>query len=146
MAYRGKGNEVLVVECKSYLDSSGVERSVFDGANKKAEKRYKLFRESTLRGVVLRRLERQLVSGGFCPPKPKIRLSLAAGKIRKDEEWLKSHFERKGWVLFGPEYIRTELKRLRDSGYENNVAAVVAKMLLREGKPVRVAVGIDADV
>ena len=107
----------------------------------KAEKRYELFREPTLRGVVLRRLERQLVSGGFCASKQKIRLCLAAGKVRKDEEWLKSLFEKKGWLFFGPEYIRTELRRLRDSGYENNVAAVVAKMLLREGKPVRVALG-----
>jgi hypothetical protein len=102
VAYRGNGNEVLVVECKSYLDSSGVERGAFDGTNKKAEKRYKLFCESTLRGLVLRRLERQLVSGGFCAPKPKIRLALAAGKIRKDEEWLKSHFEKTAGRYLAP--------------------------------------------
>ena len=33
VAYRGKGNEVLAVECKSFLDSPGVECSAFDGSN-----------------------------------------------------------------------------------------------------------------
>lgn len=96
VAYRGKGNEFLVIECKSYLDSLGVECGAFDGTNKEAEKRYKLFCEPTLRRIVLRRLERQLVSGGFCASKPKIRLCLAAGNVRKDEEWLKLHFKKNG--------------------------------------------------
>jgi hypothetical protein len=146
VAYRGKGNEVLAVECKSFLDSPGVECGAFDGSNKDAEKRYKLFCESTLRQVVFQRLKQQLVSGGFCAANPAIHLCLAAGKIRGDENWLQSHFEKKGWLLFGPEYIRAELRKLRDSGYENNVAAVVTKMLLREGKANRVATGVDADV
>jgi hypothetical protein len=46
----------------------------------------------------------------------------------------------------GPEYIRTELKKLRDAGYENNVAAVVAKMLLRGGESPPPVAGVDADV
>lgn len=146
VAYRGKGNEVRVIECKSFLDSSGVECGAFDGSNKEAEKRYKLFSESTLRRVVFQRLKQQLVSGGFCAVNPTIRLCLAAGKVRGDESWLQSHFEKKGWLLFGPEYIRGELRKLRDSGYENNVAAVVTKMLLRDGKAIRVAAGVDADV
>jgi hypothetical protein len=47
----------------------------------------------------------------------------------------------------GPEEIRDALKTLRDSGYENNVAAVVAKLLLREGKRVKSPQpGVDAEV
>jgi hypothetical protein len=131
VAYRGRDNEIRIVECKSFLDSPGVEVGAFDGSSKEAEKRYKLFCEDTLRKVVFRRLEAQLVSNGFCAKKPKIKLCLAAGKIRGDETALQSHFERKGWLLFGPSYIRQELVKLRDSGYENNVAAVVTKLLLR---------------
>jgi hypothetical protein len=131
VAYRGKDNEIRVVECKSFLDSPGVECGAFDGSNKEAEKRYKLFCEDTLRQVVFRRLEQQLVSGGFCAKNPTITLCLAAGKIRGNESVLKSHFEKKGWLLLGPSYIQQELTKLRDSGYENNVATVVTKLLLR---------------
>lgn len=131
VAYRGHDNELRVVECKSFLDSPGVECGAFDGSNKEAEKRYKLFCEDTLRRVVFKRLEEQLVSAGFCAAKPTIRLCLAAGKIRGDEKQLKAHFEKKGWILLGPDYIRQELTKLRDSGYENNVATVVTKLLLR---------------
>lgn len=146
VAYRGSDNELKVVECKSFLDSPGVECGAFNGSNKDAEKRYKLFCENKLRKVVFHRLEQQLVSGGFCAKNPKIQLCLAAGKIRGDETWLQSHFEKKGWLLLGPKYIRTELEKLRDSGYENNVAAVVTKLLLRQAKSDRVEAGVDAAV
>lgn len=131
VAYRGKDNELRVVECKSFLDSPGVECGAFDGSNKEAEKRYKLFCEDTLRRVVLGRLKTQLVSTGFCASNPRITLCLAAGKIRGSEITLQEHFKKKGWVLYGPGYIREELTKLQDSGYENNVATVVAKLLLR---------------
>ena len=77
---------------------------------------------------MLRRLEKQLVDDGFCPPGPSVKLCLAAGKIRGDEAWLKNYFDNKGWVLWGPAYIREELRALRDAGYENTVAAVVTKL------------------
>lgn len=132
VAYSGARNELRAVECKSFLDSPGVECRAFDGTNAAAQARYKLFCEATLRRVVLKRLERQLASAGFCRPKPTIRLCLAAGKVRGDEGWLQDHFDKKGWLLMGPSYIREQLKTLRDSGYENSVAAVVAKLLLRD--------------
>jgi Holliday junction resolvase len=146
VAYRGKDNEVRVIECKSFLDSPGVDPGAFDGSRKKAEKQYKLFVEETLRKVVFARLKNQLVSGGFCAADPTIRLCLAAGKIRGAENWLEVHFKKKGWLLFGPDYIRQELKKLRESGYENSVAAVVTKLLMRDGKSARIKTGVDADV
>jgi hypothetical protein len=132
VGYSGRDNELRVVECKSYLDSPGVELGAFNGSNKAAEARYKLFSEETLRRVVLGRLETQMVEAGFCPEHPKIQLCLAAGKIRGDQKWLESHFEKQGWRLLGPDYIRQELKKLRDVGYENSVAAIVSKLLLRD--------------
>ena len=147
VAYRGRDNELRIVECKSFLDSSGVECAAFNGTNPAAAKRYKLFCDTTLRRVVLRRLERQLVSAGFCAKKPSMKLCLAAGKIRGDEGWLRTHFDRRGWILLGPELIREELRMLRDSGYENSVAAVVTKLLLRDGKRTNAPKpGVDAVV
>jgi hypothetical protein len=134
VAYRGRDNELRVVECKSFLDSPGVECGAFNGTSPAAAKRYKLFCDVTLRRVVLGRLERQLVSAGFCAQSPTVKLCLAAGKIRGNETWLPAHFEEPGWILFGPEIIREELRTLRDARYENSVAAVVTKLLLRDGR------------
>jgi hypothetical protein len=146
VAYGGKANELLVVECKSFLDSPGVECGAFDGSNPAASKRYKLFCDETLRRVVLRRLRRQLTAGGFCARRPRIQLCLAAGKIRGDESWLSAYFQKNGWKLWGPGFIRAELKALRETGYENSVAAVVAKLLLREGRPLKQRPAVEADV
>jgi hypothetical protein len=131
VAYSGRDNELRVVECKSFLDSLGVQCAAFDGSNDAAAKRYKLFCDSTLRRVVLGRLKQQLVAAGFCAKDPTVQLCLAAGKIKGDEEWLRAHFEKQGWILLGPDAISQELRALRNVGYENSVAAVVAKLLLR---------------
>lgn len=145
VAYKGKGNEIRVVECKSFLDSPGVECTAFDGSNKGAEKRYKLFCEETLRNVVFGRLRQQLVAAGFCAVNPSIQLCLAAGKIRGNEDWLRSHFQERGWLLLGPAYIREELRKLRDAGYENSVAAIVTKLLTRNAMPAVTQAGLDAE-
>jgi len=137
VGYRGSTNEILVVECKSFLDSPGVECGGFDGTNAKAAKRYKLFCNARLRRVVLRRLQRQLLAGGFCAKRPSMKLCLAAGKIRGDETWLRTYFKKNGWTLWGPEFIRSELRTLCDAGYENSVAAIVTKLLLRDAKRVK---------
>lgn len=134
VAYSGRDNELRVVECKSFLDSPGVECGAFDGTKPAKQKRYKLFCDEALRRVVLRRLRRQMVKAGFCTRRPKVRLCLAAGRIRGDEHGLRSHFERKGWVLYGPQYIRDELKKLSKAGYENSVAAIVTKILMPSTK------------
>lgn len=131
VGYKGVSNELLIVECKSYLDSYGVRASAFDGTDAKGAKRYKLFVEKKLRDVVFSRLIAQLVGRGFCAPKPVVRLCLAAGKIYGDENNLIQHFKKNKWMLWTPSYLRDELAALRDSGYENSTAAVVVKLLLR---------------
>jgi hypothetical protein len=145
VAYRPRDNELRVVECKSYLDSPGVDPLVFTGKRPAGEGRYKLFCDETLRTVVLSALEKQLVKAGSCLSNPKVVLALAAGRIAGDEKKLDSTFKQRGWELMGPAEIRGELEALRDSGYENSVAAVVAKLLLR-GKVVAKTPAIDAEV
>jgi hypothetical protein len=131
VAYRGRSNELLVVECKSFLDSLGVQVATFQRGNPEDAKRYKLFFDNTLRRVVLQRLRRQLVEAGFCHPRPKLKLCLAAGKVHGSEARLQSYFKKRGWLLLGPSVIRTKLSALREGGYEDSVASVVAKLLLR---------------
>lgn len=134
VAYRGKDNHILVVECKSFLDSAGVDPRAFDGTRQKAEGRYKLFCDTALRDVVLSRLKTELVLAGFCRPNPKITLCLAAGNVHGEVDGLRELFKERDWKLIGPDEIRKELAALADTGYENSVASVVAKLLLRRTK------------
>ncbi len=56
VAYNSAANEVIAVECKSYLDSVGVRMAHFTGQRDRFAARFKLFNEPETRKVVLRRL------------------------------------------------------------------------------------------
>jgi hypothetical protein len=133
VAYRGSDNVLQVVECKSYLDSIGVRASAFDGSSPKHAKRYKLFNEPELRRVVLSRLCAQFSESGACRTEPGVRLALACGKIRNesDREAIRTHFERNEWDLWDEPWLRERLRRMARQGYENQVSAVVAKLIQR---------------
>jgi hypothetical protein len=91
IAYKGVSKELLVIECKSYLDSPGVKA---DGLKKgKYQERYKLFNEENLRQVVFKRLLAQLVESGLCPEDTSVKLCLACGKVasEKDRKELTDH-------------------------------------------------------
>lgn len=133
VAYKGATNELLAVECKSFLDSRGV---VFQSGLLQPPSLYKLFSESKLRDVVLSRLEHQLVESGSLHSDPNIRLALATGKIAKatDRVAMKAWFDSNGWVLFDDHWVQMKLQNLQDSRYENDVAFVAAKLALRSPK------------
>ncbi len=131
VAYSGGRNELLVVECKSFLDSRGVYMTSSDGLNVNEDSRYKLFCDGTLRRVILSRLEKQLPDEGFCPPQTKATLCLAAGKIYGDPLTLRAIFEKNQWMLFDTAWLTERLQRLAQESYDNSVASVVAKLLLR---------------
>src|SRR5436190_21893483 len=117
VAYSGRENELLVVECKSYLDSAGVRAASFDGPKAAKETRYKLFSDELLRRVVLSRLETQLVEQGFCPAGTKARLCLAAGNIHGDPVPLRAIFDAKGWKLFERSWFISVLEALEPDSY-----------------------------
>ena len=132
VAYHPGDNVLRIVECKSFLDSLGVGAKWLDGANELAAGRYKLFSDANLRKVVLARLTAQFVEAGMCLPKPKIKLCLACGKIRDSaRKALAEHFGVNGWELFDEEWLRDRLRNTAKGKYENQVSAVVAKLLLR---------------
>jgi len=131
VAYSGSRNELLVVECKSYLDSAGVRATSF-GSKAAEETRFKLFTDETLRGVVLSRLEAELAEQKFCPGGVRAKLALAAGNIYGNPAALHEVFAANGWKLFDREWLITGLRALAAESYENSVASVVAKLLLRD--------------
>jgi hypothetical protein len=130
VAYKGGTNEVLAVECKSFLDSRGV---MFRNGKFETEKQYKLFSDETLRSVVLKRLAQQLKKSGACSALPKPTLCLAIGKMASvtDKSELERHFADRRWKLFDPEWVFRHLKNASEQGYENDVAFIVSKLLLR---------------
>jgi len=131
VAYQGSTNQVLAVECKSYFDSAGVQ---FRNGNFEPPKLYKLFTDGVLREIVLRRLATQLVASGACGAAPRVTLCLAAGKIHRntDESGMKQHFESNGWKLFKVDWLQEQLQLASQSGYENDIAFIVSKILLRK--------------
>ncbi|HZY17021.1 MAG TPA: hypothetical protein VFE82_00990 [Ramlibacter sp.] len=133
LAYRGDTNEVLVVECKSYLDSAGVSyKSLCEDG--KGAGRYKLFTEPGLRQVVFGRIKRQLVAAGAVRPAASITLCLAAGNIRseRDRSKIAAVFKKRGWMLFDHSWMVDRLQEASRGGYEDNVATAVAKLLLKD--------------
>jgi hypothetical protein len=133
VAYSGRDNLLRVIECKSYLDSRGVALRAFDGRDDKFAERFKLFADDQLRSVVFQRLRRQFAESGACCPNAEVKLCLACGRIATDTDriGLHKHFSEKGWELWDEPWLRARLKRMSDQGYENQVSAVVAKLLLR---------------
>jgi hypothetical protein len=133
VAYKAGTNELRLVECKSFLDSSGVSVAAFDGSNERFAKRFKLFNDDDLRRTVQRRLVRQLTVVGACAPRPRVTWCLAAGKIasERSREALGCLFAARGWLLMDEEWIATRLRAMAAGAYENDVATMVAKLLLR---------------
>jgi hypothetical protein len=132
IAYSGKRNELLVVECKSLLDSPGNRFEDIAGGGRYTS-RYKLFNDPQLRKTVINRLKTQLVEQGHCADAPKAYLCLATGKFASaaDREKTKELFDKNGWKLFDDQWIVQNLEQFAELGYENDVAIVVAKLLLR---------------
>ena len=133
VAYCGRDNALRVVECKSYLDSRGVALRAFDGNDERFAERFKLFGNERLRSVVFGRLCKQFVNSGACRSDPSVKLCLACGRIASnaDREGLHKHFAEKGWELWDEPWLRNRLQVMSQRGYENQVSAVVAKLLLR---------------
>jgi hypothetical protein len=136
VGYRGRDNVLQVVECKSYLDSRGVTAAALNASAATADSRFKLFVDDTLRSVVLNRLRVDLASNGACAPDAKVQLGLACGRIatEKDRAELKALFAQNGWQLFDDKWLRDQLHAMAKSGYQNEVSAVVAKLLVRDAK------------
>jgi len=133
VAYDAPANLIHVVECKSYFDNPGIGvRWLKDDVPASRAGFLKLFRDDELRAVVFKRLAQQLVDEKRCRPNPKLRLALVCGHTKKSaRDELKKHFDAKGWDLYDEEWLRSKLRKMAEGGYENQVSAVVAKILLR---------------
>jgi hypothetical protein len=136
VAHKPAHEEVLIVECKSYLGSPGVRFKSITRQDHSWSKNFKLFNQPRLRNVISKRLLKQLVDNGSCLPKSRVRLCLAAGRVVvRDRAEILRHFKRRGWELFDREWIANGLGGMTsEKSYENDVAVIVAKLLAPKGK------------
>lgn len=131
VAYRPGSGELLALECKSYFDSGGVHARDFD-PDARGSGRYKMFTRPELREIVLSALVDQLVEAKAVAGSPEPRLGLVFGHATAgNQAQLEEHFAEAGWQLYGPEWVCGQLRAMADQSYDNKVAAMVAKLLLR---------------
>jgi len=135
VAFKPSTNEILVVECKSYLDSYGVRFEDFHGKDDAEKDVYKMFNRRQLREVVLAAVVDQLRREGLVTAtNPTVRLVLVAGNIYAGSEpKLRELFKANGWTLVTPQEVISGLRAFADRGYENDVITLVTKLLTRGG-------------
>lgn len=135
VAYRPGRGEFLAIECKSYFDSGGVHaRDLIAGG--KYDHRYKMFTNASLRQTVLIKLAEQMAESGAIPHTTVPQLCMAYGHATAaNDAKLRSIFSDRGWGLFGPDWIRARLSELARRTYDNQIASVVAKLVLPRTGP-----------
>ena len=136
LAYKGRDNRAFAIECKSYLDSGGVDFASMQPGSRYAG-RYKLFNEPQLRSVVLHRIREQLVRDALTPAGVSVTLGLAAGCVYSpaDDERIKRWFDQEGWWYLSPRWIADRLRALASTSYFNDVAIMATKLLERNPRP-----------
>jgi hypothetical protein len=132
VAFKPASNELLLVECKSYMDSHGVSMDILAPGGKHWG-RLKVFHTPDLRKLIEARICDQLKASGLLFSKPpRIRWVLFAGRIKPGHEaQVASCLATAGWALRGPAEITAQLRRFAQRGYENELATVVIKLLER---------------
>jgi len=145
VAYKGSTGELLAIECKSYLDSKGVEAAHIISPLSDTS-RYKLFVEDTLRRVVLNRLALQLHESGLTPSGliPKLALVIGKSKSPKDTQLLHDYFAGKDWLLFDANWLASHLEMTANETYFDSVTHVVTKLIHRNPTGTNRFIG-DAD-
>lgn len=128
LAYSAAANTIYWIECKSYLDSTGVMAVSFtkDGI---WSSHYKLFNNDPYRKIATRRLLSQLRNSGQVAPRPKIRYWLIAGHFAgESQKIIQTQFRRRGWILSGPDWIRLQLEGMADDHYTNDIVTMAMKI------------------
>jgi hypothetical protein len=102
LAYQGKTNELIWVECKSYLDSRGVRYSSFRDESDPGYVRYKVFNFKNYRDVVTNALIRQAILNGLTKTNPTVNYCLVAGKVHSeiDRKNIQEYFKKNKWMFY----------------------------------------------
>lgn len=132
IAYNFKQNELLLVECKSLLDSKGIRFNSLIGKNQKFKSKYKLFNSSLYRNRLTKIIRMQYIKSGLINDQTTINYALAAGKIySKDKVKFDVYFKKRGWLFFSPNEIKDSIVEYSKKSYENDLIVMLTKLILR---------------
>jgi hypothetical protein len=132
LAFNFSANEIIAMEAKSYLDSSGVKISDLKAHHEIPEGRYKLFTSPRYREIVFSQLLKDLIGKGMASSSTKITLGLAAGNVYQNQSVaIQKLMDKNGWHFWSPETIKGKVIDLAKRGYENDLAIITAKILTR---------------
>jgi hypothetical protein len=127
-----KPGSILLIECKSYLGSSGVHyKDLFKNGNWASH--YKIFTRKTYREVILKALKKKLIERKMATRKDVLQLCLVAGNVAGGEEneaKINAEFKKRKWLFIGPAKLREKLLGKREEKiWEDNPVTVTVKLL-----------------
>ena len=133
LAYKPSRNELLWVECKSYLDSRGVIADAVTGIDEERARGFNVFTNRKFRDITTRELLNQMLVERLFLQRPNVNYCLVAGKIASetDRERLREYFTEKIWILYDDGWIKSKLADLTNLGYEDDESIIVAKLFQR---------------
>ncbi|ELE1907205.1 hypothetical protein ACW0FU_002742 [Vibrio vulnificus] len=132
LAFKPGNNEVLVIEAKSYFDSSGVRLKELLESFDIPNGRYKLFTCENYRNIVFSRLHQDLLEQGLVNENCRYKLGLVAGNVYQNKSLdIDEYFQANDWFFWSPEMVKDKVNNLASMGYENNTATLTAKILMR---------------
>jgi hypothetical protein len=145
VAYKPQENKLLVIECKSYIDSKGVQAHAFVNPQHKDAERYKLFTRPGYRQVVFQRLLQQFMQTGLILQGAELQLCLACGKISNENtrNLLRDHFLQNGWQIFDDRFFRVQMTQIANGAYENSILSVLVKILFGPNQNLHRAAALD---
>ncbi len=133
LAYKGSTNELIWIECKSYLDSPGVGYKCFTDEKDAGYSRYKVFNKKEYRECISKALIKQTTEKGLTQANPKLSYCLVAGNARSPSErkMTEEYFIQNGWLFYDDRWLKAELEKYAKSAYEDDPVMIVAKIILR---------------
>lgn len=133
LAYKGQTNELIWIECKSFMDSGGVKYESFTNPKDPGYNRYKMFNYPTYRDIISHALKRQTVQDGLTQTNPTLKYCLVAGNTRspQNRDSIKKHFDSNGWLFYAEDWLIDQLGKYKDLAYEDDIATMMSKLLLR---------------
>lgn len=130
VAYNVVSNTLVLIEVKSYLNSTGVTIGGLNGKNKKEKNRYKLLNDKKYRDVVTKRLLSDFIQNKIIKKTTKVKYALAAGHVQaKSSEAVANYLKRNSYLYFTPDDIKETVKNLTNKGWENNIVTITAKLI-----------------
>jgi len=131
LAYKPSINQLLIIECKSYLDSTGVSINAFRAVKKmKGPKSIRVFSDNVFKTLIVKRLITQMMTDGLLSKVPKVKIGLICGKMKPSEKGdVEELFRKNDWLLWTPQVVSKKIRALALRGHENHLATYIVKIL-----------------